>query len=91
MSQTITLQLPDDVMEQVVKASKSSGRSVQDTLQTWVALTAKTVDNISMLQQASELPSYTPQGGEQTAEELLDYGKFHQPSDAFSNRIQIDI
>ena len=75
MSQTITLQLPDDVMEQVVKASKSSGRSVQDTLQTWVALTAKTVDNISMLQQASELPSYTPQGGEQTAQELLAYGQ----------------
>jgi len=77
MSQIVTLQLPDDVMEQVVKASKSSGRSVQDTLQTWVTLTAKTVDNMSMLQQATELPIYTPQGGEQTAQELLAYRKYH--------------
>lgn len=75
MSQTVTLQLPDKVMEQVVKAAISSGRSVQDKLQTWISLTAKTVDIRLMLQQATELPIYTPQGGEQTAQQLLAYGQ----------------
>ena len=74
MSQTITLQLPDEVMEQVVKASARNGKSIQDTLQTWISQTAKTVDTLTMFQQAPELPIYTPQGGEQTAAELLAYG-----------------
>lgn len=78
MSQTVTLQLPDEVMEQVVKAATSSGRSVQDTLQTWISLTAKTVDMQMMLKQADELPIYTPQGGEQTAQQLLAYGQQRQ-------------
>lgn len=71
MSQTITLQLPDEVMNQVVKAATSSGRTVQDTLQTWISQTAKTVDEIALLQQANEFPIFTPQGGEQTAQDLL--------------------
>lgn len=71
MSQTITLQLSDEVMEQVVKAATSSGRTVQDMLQIWISQTAKTVDEIVLLQQAHELPVYTPQGGEQTAQDLL--------------------
>ncbi|MCA0457199.1 MAG: hypothetical protein LCI00_24720 [Chloroflexi bacterium] len=75
MSQTVTLQLPDEVMEQVVKAATSSGHSVQDTLQTWISSKAKTVDTQIMLQQAAELPIYTPQGGEQTAQQLLAYGQ----------------
>ncbi|MBA3874303.1 MAG: hypothetical protein ABI970_22225 [Chloroflexota bacterium] len=75
MSQIVTLQLPDDVMEQVVKAATSSGHSVQDTLQTWISPKAKTIDTMTMLQEANELPIYTPLGGEQTAQELLEYGQ----------------
>lgn len=74
MSQTITLQLPDEVMEQVVKAATANGKTVQDTLQIWISQTAKTVDEIALLQQSSELPIHTPQGGEQTAQDLLAYG-----------------
>ena len=72
MSQTVTLQLPDDVMEQVLKAATSSGHSVQDMLQTWISMKAKTVDTMTMLQQTNELPISTPQDGEQTAQECMD-------------------
>ena len=75
MSQTITLQLPDDVMKQVTKVAAASGRSIEDTLQTWISQTAKKFDEMAMLQQATELPIYTPQGGEETAQVLLAYGQ----------------
>ena len=75
MSQTITLQLPDEVMKQVKKVATSNGRSVEDTLQMWISQTAKTVDEIAMLQEANELPIYTPQGGGETAQALLAYGQ----------------
>lgn len=75
MSQVITLQLSDEVMEQVAKAAASTGRSVEDTLETWISQTAKTNSVMILLQQANELPIYTPQGGEQTAQALLAYGQ----------------
>jgi len=75
MSQAITLQLPDEVMKQVTKAANSTGLSIEATLQMWISQTAKTVDEIAMLQQANELPIYTPQGGDATAQALLAYGQ----------------
>ncbi len=77
MSQVITLQLSDEVMEQVAKAAASTGRSIEDTLEIWISQTAKTTSVMTLLLQAPELPIYTPQDGEQTAQALLAYGQYY--------------
>ena len=75
MTHTITLELSDETMQKVAKVAQESGNSIQATLQGWINQTVKTVDAMTILQQATELPIYTPFGGEQTAQELLVYGE----------------
>lgn len=76
MTQTITLQLSDDVMLRVEETALSSGQSVEGLLAEWIshkALAGDVEDVLTMLTQAKELPIYTPLGGEKTAQELWEY------------------
>lgn len=72
MAHTITLELPDSLMQRVIKQANMTGRTAEDVLTDWIKKAINTSE-ASLLQPDVEYPIYTPLGGEKTAQELWEY------------------
>jgi hypothetical protein len=70
MANSITLNLPDKIMEKVEETAVSLGRNVETLLEEWISQRVYADDVMTVLTRATSLPIYS---GEKTAQALWEY------------------
>jgi hypothetical protein len=74
MTQTVKLDLSDSVLRRAEETAQRTGRSIEAVLTEWIER-ASADENMALLTSDSELPIYTPFGGEDTAQALFEFLK----------------
>ncbi len=72
MSQAVTLEVPDSLIQQAQETAKRTGRTFETVLAQWLAR-GSVYDEYAPLTPDTQHHVYTPLGGEDTAQALLDY------------------
>ncbi len=77
MTEKVTLEIPDEVVQQAQAASTRTGLPLEQVLADWLVRGAER-DVESLLIPGAEYPIYTPLGNEGAAQVLLEVRKTHQ-------------
>jgi len=77
MTEKITLELSDNVVQQARITAERTGRAFEQVLADWIARGAQ-LDPESLILHGEEYPIYTPFGNEEAARVLLETLKAHQ-------------
>lgn len=72
MSQAVTLEVPDGLIQQAQETAKRTGRSLEVVLAQWLER-GSVYDEYAPLTPDTRHHIYTPFGGEDTAQALLEY------------------
>ncbi len=87
MTRTITLKIPDSVIERAQAASERSGNPLETVLTVWLEQAANH-DLESLLVSEGVHTIYTPVGSEATADDLWEILQAHQSGKPNADKIQ---
>ncbi len=79
MTEKVTLEIPDEVIQQAQATSTRTGLALEQVLAEWLVRGAER-DVESLLVPGAEYPIYTPLGNEGAAQVLMGVLKAHQAS-----------
>ena len=85
MTQTVTLELPDELVRQAKEAASHSGRPLETILTAWLQRGAIGEDT-TLLTEGVEYPIFTPFGNEALAAQMLELLKEAEEADRKSDQ-----
>ncbi len=80
MAETVTLELPDDVVHRARETARRTGRRMEDVMADWIGRAAAN-DEVELLVPGATYPIYTPYGNDVAAEELRHALASSEPAD----------